>query len=210
MEIHTDARYSFSDRLKGDTRLELFNTHYLGARTRRMKKQREFKMEVATLNPEAKKIEDIAWHWLIAGILSLSAAIYFIYYLLTSSDTGNTLTLIGASVSLILLSVGFAVAFWFGSERKWVFKTRAAQYPLVNIPYRKGNSKEAGEFVERLQQAIIATTNKKGYSKDDLFAGEMRMLRRLSQSGIISDDIYNSAKKHMLGTTQHMATSPAT
>lgn len=208
MEIRTDARYRFSDRLKGESRLELFNTHYLSAYTRRMKKRREFKIEVATLDPEAQKIEDLAWHWLVAGTLSLAAAIYLVYYLLTSSGPNNTLVLLGGVGILILLSAGFAVAFWLGSERKWVFRTRAAQYPLVTIPFHKSNRKEASDFVERLQQAILTTSDKKGYSKDDLFAGEMRMLRRLAKSGVISDTIYDSAKKHMLGKNQQMTAVP--
>jgi hypothetical protein len=208
MEISTDARYHFSDRLKGESRFELFNTHYLCGRTLRMKKQREFKMEVAILNPEAQKIEDLAWHWLVAGLLSLAAAIYLVYYLLTSPGSNNTLALLGGVGILILLSAGFTIAFWLGSERKWVFRTRAAQYPLVNIPFHKSNRKEASEFVERLQQAIITTTEKKGYSDDDLFAGEMRMLRRLAKAGVISDSIYDSAKKHMLGKNQQMTAAP--
>jgi len=170
-----------------------------------MKKQRDFKMEVATLDPEVQKIERLAWHWLVAAVLMLGTAVYLLYYLFTSSDTNNTLAVLGGVGGLMLISVASAFAFVLTSERKWVFQTRAARYPLVSIPFHKGNREEAAAFTQQLQQAIIATTNKKGYSNDDLFAGEMRMLRRLAKAGVISDSIYDSAKKHMLGNTQQMA-----
>lgn len=210
MEMNTNASYQFSDRVKGETKLELFNDHYLRVLSCRMKQKRDFKLEVATLNPEAKKIEDMAWHWLVASVLAFGAAIYFVYYLIASADAQDVITLLGSTAGLLLASAGFALAFWISSERKWVFETRAAQYPLVTIPFRKNNRKEAGEFAELLQQAISATTDKKGYSRDDLFAGEMRMLRRLAKSGVISDSLYDSAKKHMLGKSQQMASATVT
>jgi len=199
MEVHTDASYCYSDRFKGESRLELFNDHYLNVISRRMKKQQQFKLELAILNPEAKTVEDMAWHWLVAALLTLLAGGYFLFYLFSSAERSEILTTLAAIGALLLLTAAFAVAFWLGSVRQWVFQTRAAHYPLVVIPFRNHNRQEAAAFAEQLEQAIRRTTEKKGYSDDDLFAGEMRMLRRLSESGIISSDIYDSAKKHMLG-----------
>lgn len=209
MEVRTDASYCYSDRFKGETRLELFNDHYLSVHSKRFKQQREFKLEVATLDPEAKRVEDMAWHWLVAGILTLLASGYFLYYLASSAERSELLIILAGIGGLLLLSAVFLFAFRLASERKWLFQTRAAQYPLVVIPFHNNNRNEAAVFVAQLQQAINATSDKKGYSEDDLFAGEMRMLRRLSESGIISGDIYDSAKKHMLGGSQRavMATT---
>lgn len=205
MEVRTDASYRFSDRLKGESRLELFNDHYLSVDSRRLKKRRQYKLEVATLNPEAECIEDIAWHWLAAGLLTLGVGGYFLYGVISGAVTAELTTVLSAAIVLPLVTAGFALAFLLGSERKWVFRTRAAKYPLVVVPYHKAESESAAAFVEQLKRAIEATTDKKGYSRDDLFAGEMRMLRRLSKSGIISDDIYDSAKKHMLGSNTQAA-----
>jgi hypothetical protein len=199
MEIRTDARYNFSDRYKGEYQLELFNEHYLRVYTKRLKKAREFKMEVATLNPEAEKINHFPWKWLAASIVSFALVIYLIYFMFSAAE-GNTLWYaLGGAAAMLLLSAGFGFAFWIGREQKWVFYTIAAQYPLVVIPYNKETAKQAQLFAERLSQAIRINNDKKGYSPDDLSAGEMRMLRRLAKSGVISDDKYDSAKKQILG-----------
>lgn len=199
MEIRTDARYNFSDRYKGEYQLELFNEHYLRVYTKRLKKAREFKMEVATLNPEAEKVNHFPWKWLGAALVSFALVIYLIYFMFSAAE-GNTMWYaLGGAAALLLLSAGFGFLFWIGREKKWVFTTVISQCPLVVIPYNKETAKQAKLFAERLSQAININNNKKGYSPDDLSAGEMRMLRRLAKSGIISGDKYDSAKKQILG-----------
>lgn len=203
MEVQTNASYRFSDRLKGESRLELFNDYYLNVRFGRPKKQREFRMEVATLDPQMKKVEELAWHWIVAALTTLGAAAYFIYYLITSADGDEFRSVVAAILLLLGMSGGFVVATLFGSERKWVFETRSARYPLVSVPYDRASRQQAEAFAERLQQAIESNTGKKGYSANDLFAGEMRMLRRLAKSGIISQATYDSAKRQMLARSAH-------
>lgn len=199
MEIRTDATYEFNDRYQGTYQLQLFNDYYLNYYSKRLNKKSQFKMEVATLNPEAKKLEGIPWHWLGGGIASLAGAAYLVSFGLDSAE-GNAFWLaLGGAAALLLLCAGFLATFWHKLERKWVFETRSSRCPLVVIPFNKSNKKKAKEFVQQLQAAIELTTHKKGYSNEDLFAGEMRMLRRLSKAGVISDRIYNSAKKEMLG-----------
>lgn len=199
MKIRTDATYQFNDKYQGSYQLELFNEHYLSVNSKRLNKKRQFKMEVATLDPEAKKVEIIPWQWLIAGLASLAGAGYLLYFLLSSAEGNTVWFALGGASMLLLLCAVLIITFWHKLERKWVFETRASHCPLVVIPFNKANTKEAQRFVEQLQAAVEHTNSQKGYSSEDLFAGEMRMLRRLSKSGVISDRIYDSAKKEMLG-----------
>lgn len=209
MEIRTDASYRFSDRYIGDHRLELFNAHYLNVSVKRLKRKHQFKLEVATLNPEAKKVEKKPWHWLATALLCFVAAGYLLSYLLGTAEGNAVWAALGGSVLLTLLGAAAIAAFRYGIERQWVLETRASQYPLVCIPYDAATAKEAADFVGRLTQAIVVNNDNKGYSEDDLFAGEMRMLRRLSRCGVISDDLYNSAKKQMLNAGRQNATASA-
>lgn len=199
MEIRTDATYEFNDRYQGTYQLELFNDYYLNYSSKRLNKKRQFKMEVATLNPEAKKVEGIPWRWLAGGIASLAGAAFLFSYGLSSAEGNAFWFTLGGASALLLICAGFMVTFWHKLERKWIFETRSSRCPLVIIPFNKSNKKVAMKFVQQLQTAIELATHKKGYSNEDLFAGEMRMLRRLSKAGVISDRIYNSAKKEMLG-----------
>ncbi len=202
MEITSNAKYRFSNRFQGEHRFELFNEHYLSVRSKLGLRPTEFKMEVATLQPEAKRVERPAWFWLASTILILGITAFIAITVITHPEAVDLLIAGGAIAVLLLLSGYCAAVFLRKSERIWVFETRAAHYPLINIPYSRHCRREAAEFVVRLEQAIRETTEQKRYNKDDLFAGEMRMLRRLAKSGVLSDDMYDTAKKSMLGDHQ--------
>jgi hypothetical protein len=202
MQITSNAKYRFSNRFQGKHRFELFNDHYLSIRSKLGLRPVKYRLEVATLHPEAKRIERPAWFWLATTVLILAACAFLGFTIVTRPEAVD-LRVAGGAIAVLLLLAGYCAAvFMRKSERLWVFETRAAHYPLISIPYDRKCSHAATVFVVQLEKAIKATTEQKGYDKDDLFAGEMRMLRRLAKSGVLSDDMYDTAKKSMLGEHQ--------
>lgn len=197
MDKAIQGQYRFSHRLKGDVSLSLFDKYYLRVKEKKLKKAREFKLELAILNPKPIHVHDSTFHWLAAAIIVGLADLYFMYYLVTAGGENLMATLLAIAGATLLVAV-FSVLFLYTSERKWVLETRASLYPLVEVPYRKKDSEVAAQFVQQLQAAIEQNVEKKGYSADTLFAGEMRMLRRLAKHKVLSIDTYDKAKKHML------------
>jgi hypothetical protein len=198
MENDVDHQYTFSHRLKGEVELSLFDKYFLKVRERKLKRERSFKLELAILNPEPRHIQDMAIHWLAAAIVAGLAGLAFLYYLFSGAGSDDLWGTLAAVAVAALLSAVFTTLFLYTSERKWVFETRASLYPLVEIPYRKKEHAQAKQFIEQLQAAIERNVEAKGYSADALFAGEMRMLRRLAKHKVLSIDTYDKAKKHML------------
>ena len=196
--------YTFTHRLKGETTLRLFDHYYLKIFEKRLGKGRDFKLELAILNPQPIHVRKTPFHWLAAAIVAGLSAIYFIYSLLSATDNGNLWPLLGAAVVAAVLATAFSLLFVFNTERKWVFETRAAVYPLVHIPYRKKDAEKVQGLVQTLASSIGENIVKKGYSNEVLFAGEMRMLRRLAKTQILSPDSYDRAKKHMLEKSGQM------
>lgn len=194
-EATVNASYHFQSRLKGEVDIEIFNDFYICLKERPLKKTRQFKMEVATLNPQAKKKEDLAVHWIVAAAIAAIGSCFFIYTLFTGNELWMSLlgALIAASISAV-----FTILYFYTSERKWVVETRNSLYPLVVVPYHKKQQKEAQAFIETLQQAIEKNVESKRYNSEDLFAGELRMLRRLTNNKILSGTLYDQAKAHMM------------
>jgi hypothetical protein len=190
-----NSSYRFQSRLKGEVELQLFNDFYLSVKERPLQKTRKFKMEIATLNPKAVKKEELAVHWLAAAVIAALGGVFFLYTLFSGSELLMALvgTLIAAGIS-----AAFTAMYFYHSERKWVVETRNALYPLVVVPYHKSQQKEAQAFIEALQQAIERNVSSKRYNSEDLFVGELRMLRRLTNNKILSDTLYNQAKTHMM------------
>jgi hypothetical protein len=195
-EPSINAHYRFQSRLKGEVEVELFNDFYICVKEKPLKRTRQFKLEIATLNPSAVKKVDLAFHWLAAAVIAALGSALFLYMLVTG--TGEMIMpLLGAFIAAAI-SAAFVALFFYSSERKWVLETRNALYPLVTIPFHKHQQKEAEQFIETLQQAIEKNVNRKGYSSEDLFAGELRMLRRLAKNKILSEELYDQAKAHMM------------
>ncbi len=190
-----NASYRFQSRLKGEVEVDLFNDFYICVKEKPLKRTRQFKMELATLNPEAQKKEELAYHWLAAAVIAGFGSAYFLYSLFTSEAL--LMSLLGALIAAGI-SASFVALFFYTSERKWVLETRNALYPLVVMPFHKHQQKEAQAFIELLQQAIEKNISNKRYSSEDLFAGELRMLRRMAKNRILSDTLYDQAKAHMM------------
>lgn len=192
-----NASYRYQSRIRGELEIELFNDFYLCVKEKPLKRTKQFKMELATLNPEASRKVDLAVHWLASALVFAVVSAYFFYSLSAGGDTMTSLLIGAVTAAIAILSL---YLFSAASERKWVLETRNALYPLVVIPYNKRQRKEAKAFVETLQQAIEKNVRTKRYSTEDLFAGEMRMLRRLSKNKVLSEKLYDKAKASMMKT----------
>ena len=194
--------YSYRHRYKGEIKLSLFDKYYLHVKEKKLKKTREFKMELATLDPEATHIKGGALHWLAAALIAAAAAGYLIYDTASSagSDGADPLTMLLFISTATLLAAVFTVLYLSSLQHKWVLETRTSRYPLIEVPYRSKDKENAKAFVEQLQVAILRNVQDKEYTKEALLAGEMRMLRRLAKKKILSDDSYNKAKQLMLAS----------
>lgn len=204
MNNQDNTLYAYENRLKDETTLELFDKYYLSVYEKRLKRVRDYKLELAILNPEARHVRKFAFQWLAgAGIAGL-AGLFLLNLLPGGPDQDNFWIILAATAAALLLTVLFIGLFAQSANRKWIFETRAAHYPLVEIPYHSKDKKQAQQFVKMLEDAIENNISAKGYNNEHLFAGEMRMLRRLAKKQILSNNNYNKAKKHMLEKNGHM------
>jgi hypothetical protein len=202
MTSQNQNNYRFSHRYKGELNLSLFDKYYLQVEEKKLKKTREFKMEVATLDPEPIHIKGGTTHWLVAALILGLVDAYLIYDAMTSTANNGAgpfdmLLLISTATLLTALFTGL---YLFSMQHKWVLETRASRYPLIEIPYLRKDKVAAKEFVEQLRVAILRNLQDKEYTTDALFAGEMRMLRRLAKKHILSDKSYSKAKQQMLAS----------
>lgn len=198
MERTIDLSFASHPRLKDDIRVELFNGHYLRYQSELLKKRQSFDIDIAILDPKGKNDEDSAIHWMAAAILFGLSNIYFIYRLISELSIDNLLLAGGALLITGAIAAGLVALFYRQSIRSWTFYTLSARYPLVEIIYRPEQRAEAARFAEALSSAIYKTLADKGHSSDTLFAGEMRMLRRLADSKILTTEQYDLAKAHMM------------
>ena len=84
-----------------------------------------------------------------------------------------------------------------GQQRKYIFVSRVAQVPLVEINFVKQSNK-LDRFVVLLQERIQAALAASDLDEKELLAGEMRALRRMMEDGFLDKKLYEKAKRLLL------------
>ena len=201
MANDVDLNYSQVDRLKRERLFEAFNSHYLRISSKSSKLQQEYTVDLIALSPEGKRVTYIAWKWLGLAVLFLLAAGGSAYYLAGHFDMDHALALLPVTIVSLLLSAASAYKLFCTSERKYVFYTNYAGHPVVEILIDKPDRKGFDAFIEALRERISQIAISHHISKDGLQAGEMKMLRRLSEKNILTSGEYEKAKAKIFGNT---------
>ena len=97
----------------------------------------------------------------------------------------------------VLATITSLSRFFKKTSIKQIFYSRNALVPIVILSINKPNKKIFSSFVESVEKHIGITQKKNKISEEKQLAGEMKMLRRLSDETIISKKMYESAKNKL-------------
>ena len=87
--------------------------------------------------------------------------------------------------------------FWKHSSRKQIFYSRNANIPIIELSVGKPTKSSFYDFVNKIEQRIKKFRDHMDIAEDKQLIGEMKMLRRLSDDGIISNTLYEAAKSKL-------------
>lgn len=160
------------------------------------RKSLSFCVDVLALNDESKRKVVFAWKWALAGLLAVLVSL-LVPSILSSLFTEPLYTYL---VYLAGASTGAACFYmaWKATSVRQVFYSRNAEVPIIKLIASKPSRKEFGDFVNRVEESIRAIQDKMNLSMKRQLAGEMRMLRRLSEEGVISPSDYKKAQASLL------------
>lgn len=158
------------------------------------KKEQRYSIDILALQENSKKVFFIAWKWLVA-----STGIFLVTLLLLKFLP----QLLGENRNLylgIILFVGLTASifsftrFWKYTSRKQVFRSRNAHIPVIAFSIGKPSKHVFSEFITSLENRISKFGKHMDLAMDKQLTGEMKMLRRLADAGIISKADYEKAK----------------
>jgi hypothetical protein len=200
MSARVNIRYRQPDIFNGERRFTVFNERYIRVRRKRFKRELDYTIDLAALCPEGSPSYSIARHWLIASAVALLAFIILLYTLLAHFDARVATYTLPAAVVTFLLALGFGALAAYTFEHKYVFTSRQANIPLVELRVRKDDPAYR-YFVEELERYIQKHEERAGLSPQDLRAGEIRTLRRMSTEGLLSTIVYEEARTRLLANS---------
>lgn len=177
-----------------DFQIRLVDGRELQVVTKRKKSKQSYSIDVLSLQDKSKRIFSIAWKWLIASI-----SFFLIMLLLLKILPGFLGENKNLYLGLILLigtvgSLTCFIKFLKNTSRQQIFYSRNAHVPLISLNVNNPSQKIFTDFVDAIENRIKKFRSHMDVSEEKQLTGEMKMLRRLCDSGIVSNKEYEIAK----------------
>ena len=180
-----------------DVQVKLVDGRELQVAQNGKKKKKSFSVDILSLQDKSKKTFSIAWKWLIASVgffLVMLALLKFLPAYL--GENKNIYLGIILLVGLIGTIYSF-VKFLKNTSIKQIFYSRNANVPIVILCANKPSKKTFSSFIDSIEKRIKKFREHMDIDSEKQLTGEMKMLRRLSDDGVISKKDYENAKEKL-------------
>jgi hypothetical protein len=161
-------------------------------------KHKIFNVPMLALADKSKPRLHIAWAWLwlaLSGLLAIPLYLAITNWLGLSTRIVDFAIIAGLAVAALIGIVMLGMNF----SRKRVFFTAYSKVPLFDILIGKPDQQSYKQFLTTLETYLQKTRSEWNLRSEQQIAGEVRMLRRLANEGVISQKVYETAKDKLFG-----------
>ena len=183
--------------LKRSNRVTFLDSRTLRIESQTNNKQTSYRIDVIALRDKPARSFALAWPWLVTAILLLGILLAEISTSFLFPDSGSWLAILVKVLLGVLVMVCLAVFFKL-SHGKYVFKSRHAKVPLLDVWTGQPSGKAVKAFVKLLEQRIENAHNHMNLTKEQQITGEIKMLRRLMEENIIKKADYEPARVRLM------------
>lgn len=183
--------------LKRSNRVSFQDNRTLRIDSQNNNNTKTYRIDVIALRAKHTRGISFAWPWLIAAIVLFVLLLVEISTSLIFPDSGSWLAIL-VKATLGVLSVVCLVLFIKLSYGKFVFKTRHAKVPLLDIWTGQPSGKAVKTFVKLLEQRIENAHNHMNLTEEQQLTGELKMLRRLMEENIVKSSDYEAARARLM------------
>jgi hypothetical protein len=184
------------DLFKRKREFAIFDEHYLKVSVKDRHTDKNFVVDLRAINPQSQSINLIFWHWLGAMVVTLLASALLAY----GAQLAHSIEYAAAAGVALIPACVFGITFLYTMEKKKVFVTRFGKVPIIELMAGKPNHQAVDEYLKEIEYSANQAVTKSNLDKDQLRAGEVRMLRRLSNGGVLNKEEYARAKDTAFGS----------
>ena len=156
--------------------------------------EQAYSIDILSLKDKSERVLSIAWKWLFASICFTLVMLLALKYLPLYLESNRDLYLSSILVIGMIGSLFCFIKFLARTQRKQVFHSRNAHVPLIVLKVGKPSKKRFSYFIKTIEQRIKKFRKHMNLEEDKQLTGEMKMLRRLCDDGVISKANYETAK----------------
>lgn len=184
--------------LSGERRFEIKDGRYLFVVINKLKKNTAYQLDLVALKPKSIIRINIAWSWLLAAAVIILISYTALEILPQYIDVNLENYAFPIRLGSASLAVIFLILFVVTSCRERVFVASNTNFPLVRLLIGKPNRKAYNTFLRHLENRIKALSEHLQLNNQQQLAGELRMIRRLSKIGVISEKEYKRFKSKLM------------
>jgi len=182
-----------------ELQIKLVDGRELQILNRGKKTEQRYSIDILSLQDKSKKSLTIAWKWLAASIAFFLTMLLLLIVLPDYLSANKNIylgivLLVGTVASIVCL-----LKFWKHTARTQIFYSRNAHVPLIILSVGKPCKKSFASFIAAIENRIKKFRSHMAVDGDKQLTGEIKMLRRLSDEGVISKNEYEKAKSKLLG-----------
>jgi len=177
-------------------KIKLLNGRELHVEKKAKPHRTKYIIDLLALEETSQQKMILGWKWFIAGlaaVLSIALCLRFLPMLDESMLYMVLVYIVGLAVS-----AGCFLKAYKGTSRKQIFHSRSANIPLIELAINNPSKKAFSEFINKVEEHIQSSREGLVISTNNQLAGEMKMLRRLSEEGVLSASAYKKAKAGLL------------
>lgn len=156
----------------------------------------KYSIDLLALEDVSQQKKILGWKWFVAGWVAILSMILCLSFLPMLGESMLYMT----SVYVVGFGVGAGCFFkaWKDTSRKQVFHSRSSNIPLIELAINNPSKKAFSDFINRVEELIQSSREGLVISSNNQLAGEMKMLRRLSEEGVLSASVYKKARAGLL------------
>lgn len=189
-----NERFVQDRQFKGTRRdFTIFNKSQLSKSFKSFKNKRgvTYRINLRYVNQEPERHRRFAWRSLqiaAAGFVigAIPAGIWHF-------TRFNSVYLLVASILFFVAAVIALLLFFYRSSDTYVYRSAAADVPLIELDYNKPSHKEFDDFVHALE-AYIRQARSGRMTEQQMLAGELKDIRRLMEEGMLDEESYVKAR----------------
>lgn len=156
-----------------------------------------YRLDVIALKGKHSRSYNFAWPWLIGALVLFGLLLTVMNTSFIFPDPGAWHAIL-AEVVLGVLAVVCIVLFIKLSYSKYVFKSRHGKVPMLDVWAGQPSGKAVRTFIKLLEQRIENAHNHMNLTMEQQLTGEMKMLRRLVDEGVIQQNTYEAARPKLM------------
>jgi hypothetical protein len=191
---HVNFEFEQTNKLRGIYRqLTVFNdTHCYQSIKNKHQRKYKYRLNLAYLDPRPFRSRHIAWRWLYASLAlwGVDAALIFSGWLHSASIVALGLFICSTAVASMSL-----LAFFYFTHDIVFFRSQFGKIRLMELVNNSPDNDSFRDFVNKLVVQINKSKADSNKDNSQLLAHESQQLRRLKDETVITEEVYENAKK---------------